>query len=356
LTGTGYLVNRKEPATCYLYPLMDQNRTSSQGVELQGVTKTFGAVRALEEMSLDIQPGEFFSLLGPSGCGKSTLLRIIGGFEQPDSGRVTIGGVDVTGVPPQKRPTAMVFQNYALFPTMTVGENVAYGLQVRKVGRTERDRRVQEALAQVDLVGRGDTPVTHLSGGQQQRVALARALAVRPEVLLFDEPLSNLDVALREQTRAELRELQTRLGTTSIYVTHDQQEALALSDRIGVLRAGRLQQIGPPERLYEAPETAFVAKFLGGSNIIEDHALAERLSGEAPPVGQVLSLRPEHLRPVPTGRITGRLRSRQFLGTYAEWWIDVEGHLLRAWVDPSIAVPATVKLEAERFRWVREED
>jgi ABC-type Fe3+/spermidine/putrescine transport system ATPase subunit len=325
-------------------------------IRLEGVTKRFGNVVAVREVSLEIGRGEFFSLLGPSGCGKTTLLRILAGFERPDGGRVFIDGRDVTDVPPQQRPTAMVFQNYALFPHMTVGENVGYGLRVRKVGRAERERRVAEALGRVDLAAYAARPVTQLSGGQQQRVALARALAVAPSVILFDEPLSNLDVALREQTRRELKLLQHALGTTSVYVTHDQQEALALSDRIAVMRAGVFQQVGTPEVLYRAPDTAFVAQFLGGSNLIRDAQLAARLAGGPPPTaGLVLAVRPEHLRPAPTGTgLPARLRDRQFLGTYTEWWADADGVPLRAWVDPAAEPADTVYLEATQHRWVRE--
>jgi ABC-type Fe3+/spermidine/putrescine transport system ATPase subunit len=213
---------------------------------------------------------------------------------------------------------------------------------------------VEEALARVDLAGLGAKPVTQLSGGQQQRVALARALAVRPAVLLFDEPLSNLDVALREQTRRELKELQAQLGTTSIYVTHDQQEALALSDRIAVMRAGEILQVGPPEQLYRTPETGFVAQFLGGSNLITDPSVASRLAGQcASAKGQVLAVRPEHLKPVAEGGVEGQVRSRQFLGTYTEWWVDVDGQSLRAWVDPSQEPVETVRLMATQHRWVQ---
>lgn len=328
---------------------------SLASISLDVVTKRFGATTAVDAVSLDIQPGEFFSLLGPSGCGKTTLLRIIAGFEQPDKGRVVIGGKDVTRVSPQQRPTAMVFQSYALFPTMTVAENVGYGLRVRKQDRAERELRVREALARVDLIGLGERPVTQLSGGQQQRVALARALAVRPGVLLFDEPLSNLDVALREQTRRELKELQDEMGTTSVYVTHDQQEALALSDRIAVMRSGVIQQVGIPEALYSAPETAFVAQFLGGSNIIRNPMLAARLAGEQPPEAtMVLAVRPEHLRPSEEGPVRAQMRSRHFLGTYAEWWMEAEEQPLRAWVNPDAEVKEDLRLAATQFRWVRE--
>ena len=324
-----------------------------KAVRLDEVTKRFGETVAADGVSLEVRPGEFFSLLGPSGCGKTTLLRTVAGFEHPDAGRVHIGDRDVTGLAPQARPTAMVFQSYALFPTMTVAENIAFGLRVRKVSKVARSRRIAEALARVDLTGLEDKRVTQLSGGQQQRVALARALAVEPDVLLFDEPLSNLDVALREQTRRELKVLQAHLGTTSLYVTHDQQEALALSDRIAVMRAGKILQVGPPEHLYREPRTAFVARFLGGSNIVEDAGLAEALSGEAAPSGEhVLAVRPEHLHPVDQGGITGRLLARQFVGTYAEWSVEVEGTELRAWVDPSLSPSASVRLSAGAHRWV----
>ena len=328
-----------------------ENRKSS--IRLEGVTKRYGDLVAVDDVSLDVRPGEFFSLLGPSGCGKTTLLRIVAGFEKPDVGRIYAGDRDITNAPPQQRPTAMVFQNYALFPTMTVGENVAYGLRVRKVGKAERDERVQKALARVDLSGLEKKPVTELSGGQQQRVALARALAVEPDVLLFDEPLSNLDVALREGTRRELKGLQTRLGTTSLYVTHDQGEALALSDRIAVMRAGRLQQVGAPEALYQAPETAFVAGFLGGSNLIQSEQLVQLLADGKKPEGQVLTVRPEHLSPSLDGPVEARLLTRQFLGTYAEWELEAHGQTLRAWVDPTLEPAETVRLTASQHRWVR---
>ena len=325
-------------------------------IRLEGVTKRYGELVAVDDVSLDVRPGEFFSLLGPSGCGKTTLLRIVAGFERPDVGRVYAGERDITNAPPQRRPTAMVFQNYALFPTMTVGENVAYGLRVRKVAKADVARRVREALARVDLEGMEKKPVTELSGGQQQRVALARAIAVEPDVLLFDEPLSNLDVALREGTRRELKGLQARLGVTSLYVTHDQGEALALSDRIAVMRAGRIQQVGAPEALYDEPQTAFVAGFLGGSNLIRSERLARLLTGEAPPEGRVLAVRPEHLQPTSDGPLEARLQTRQFLGTYAEWGLEADGQALRAWVDPARDPAETVRLAATRHRWVRADE
>lgn len=321
-------------------------------VFLDRVTKRFGSTTAVDGVSLRIEPGEFFSLLGPSGCGKTTLLRIVAGFETPDEGRVDIQGRDVTGTTPQRRPTAMVFQSYALFPNMTVGENVEYGLKVRKLRKEDRRKRILEALRRVDMEPLADRPVTQLSGGQQQRVAVARAVAVEPAVLLFDEPLSNLDVALREQTRRELKVLQQRLGVTSMYVTHDQQEALALSDRIAVMRSGKIVQVGAPEQLYRQPDTAYVAEFLGGSNIIRDEQLMARLSGESPPSGRALAIRPEHLTPTPDGGVGARVVSRQFLGAIAEWWLDVDGTNLRAFFDPDVEMRDILRIEAAEHRWV----
>ena len=322
----------------------------SHGVRLEGVGKSYGDVHAVRDVDLDVQRGEFFSLLGPSGCGKTTLLRLIAGFEKPDHGRILIAGADVTDSTPQRRPTAMVFQNYALFPTMTVGQNVAYGLQVRGLKRGDRSRLVSELLARVDLPGLENRPVTLLSGGQQQRVALARALAVEPDVLLFDEPLSNLDVALREQTRRELKMLQNRLGTTSVYVTHDQQEALALSDRIGVMRSGKLLQIDTPRTLFEEPATAFVAQFLGW-NVVTDPNLARALTGETPPNGAALGIRPENLQPSTDG-VAGRVAGMQFLGMIAEWAVFFDDREFRAWLNPELHVPERTSFIARRYRWL----
>ncbi|MEZ4700328.1 MAG: ABC transporter ATP-binding protein [Rhodothermales bacterium] len=325
-------------------------------VELEAIVKRFGETVAVNGISLSIAAGEFVSLLGPSGCGKTTLLRAVAGFGHPDEGRIRIGGDDVTFTAPQERPTGMVFQSYALFPSMTVGENVAYGLQVRKLDKLHVQTRVREALARVNLSGYEQRPVTQLSGGQQQRVALARALAVRPLVLLFDEPLSNLDVALREKTRSELKELQSELGTTSLYVTHDQQEALALSDRIAVMNAGRLVQVGQPETLYREPATAFVARFLGGSNIV-DHPQLMTAFAESPRPGadQVLAVRPENLHFASTG-IEARVISRQFLGTYVEYWLEADGQRFRMWADPSVSAPApNVTVAARNARWVADD-
>lgn len=337
---------------------MDAPRQSA-GIEIDGAVKRYGAVAAVDGVSLDVPAGAFVSLLGPSGCGKTTLLRLVGGFETPDGGAVRIGGRDVTRAAPQDRPTAMVFQSYALFPTMTVGENVGYGLAVRGVNKTTRRERVARALRRVDLAGLEARPVADLSGGQQQRVALARAIAVEPEVLLFDEPLSNLDLALREATRAELKALQQDLGVTSLYVTHDQQEALALSDRIALMRAGKLVGEGTPEALYAEPPTAYAARFLGRANVVRDAALAERLAGEPMPAGHVLAVRPEALAPATQdaeGAVPARLLARLFLGQSAEWEVEAEGTRLRLWTEPGHAVPEALAVRAERWRWVPDDE
>ncbi len=337
---------------------------ASTGVSVEAVTKTYpgrrgsAPVEALRGVSVAVEPGAFVSLLGPSGCGKTTLLRLVGGFETPDTGTVAMGGRDVTRLPPQKRPTAMVFQSYALFPTMTVGENVAYGLRVTGVPKAQAAERAEAALRRVDLAGMGARPVAALSGGQQQRVALARAIAAEPAVLLFDEPLSNLDVALREQTRAEIQAIQRDLGTTALYVTHDQQEALALSDHVVLMRQGRVVSEGPPEALYAAPPTAYTASFLGGANVVRDPVLVERLTGMLPPAGHVLAVRPEALVPTDAG-VPARAIARQFLGVTAEWTLEVdaaEGPLrLRLWTDPATPMPATLGLRTDHPLWVTDD-
>jgi ABC-type Fe3+/spermidine/putrescine transport system ATPase subunit len=239
------------------------------GVTLDGISYRYdNGAPAVREMNLDIRSGELFGLLGPSGCGKTTTLRMVAGFLKPENGRIEFDNANVTYLAPEERHIGIVFQNYALFPHMTVGKNVAFGLAARSVSRTEQARRVADALALVQLPGMEDRPVTDLSGGQQQRVALARALVIEPTVLLLDEPLSNLDARLRTQTGAELRALQKRLGITTIYVTHDQAEALSLCDRIAVMRDGRIEQTGTPEELYATPSCSGVADFLGGANIL----------------------------------------------------------------------------------------
>jgi spermidine/putrescine transport system ATP-binding protein len=266
-------------------------------VELDRVHVRFAELSAVEDVSLRIEPGEFFSILGPSGCGKTTVLRTISGFIEPDAGSVRIGGRDMRGIGPNRRPTALIFQNLALFPLMTVAENIGYGLRVRGVRRRERAARVERLLALVALGAQGGKRVDELSGGQRQRVAIARALAVEPQVLLLDEPLSALDLKLRQHMRNELRAIQRRVGLTFIYITHDQGEALTMSDRIAVMHRGRIEQIGDARSIYEAPRTAFVAGFVGETN-----ALAGRVVGAAngvaaieTPLGQFRGRNPAHL-------------------------------------------------------------
>ena len=237
-------------------------------VRLEEISKVFKDTIAVDDVSLTIEEGEFFSLLGPSGCGKTTTLRMIGGFEDPTAGRIHLGGRDVTAEPPFKRNVNTVFQSYALFPHLDVFENVAYGLKRKKVAGAEITKRVEAMLELVDLAGYGERKTTQLSGGQQQRVALARALVNRPEVLLLDEPLGALDLKLRKQMQIELKRIQSEVGITFIYVTHDQEEAMTMSDRIAVMNAGRMEQLGPPEEVYELPATEFVAGFLGASNLL----------------------------------------------------------------------------------------
>ncbi|AUX09436.1 thiamine transport system ATP-binding protein [Halalkaliarchaeum desulfuricum] len=237
-------------------------------VELDGVTRTYGDTHALRDVSLSVHEGEFFTLVGPSGCGKTTTLRLIAGFESPTEGTIRIGGTDVTGVPPESRDIGVVFQNYALFPHMTVGENVGYGLRFADPpDGNSSDDRVAELLELVDLPGmQGRTPES-LSGGQQQRVAIARALAPGPELLLLDEPMSALDARLRERLRLQVKRIQTELGITTVYVTHDQEEALSISDRMAVMNDGRVEQVGEPRKVYRRPATRFVAEFVGDNNV-----------------------------------------------------------------------------------------
>src|SRR5438034_2411213 len=241
----------------------------SAGIAVDGVSKRFGGVTAVDDVSVSIGEGEFFSLLGPSGCGKTTTLRMIAGFEVPDEGRILLQGRDVTSVLPSRRPVNMVFQQYALFPHMSIYDNIAFGLKVKRVPRGEHRERIEQLLRVVELEGLERRRPRQLSGGQQQRVALARALVNRPAALLLDEPLGALDVKLRKQMQLELKRIQTELGTTFVYVTHDQEEALAMSDRIAVMNRGLVEQIGGPREIYEHPQTAFVADFIGSLNALD---------------------------------------------------------------------------------------
>jgi ABC-type Fe3+/spermidine/putrescine transport system ATPase subunit len=267
-------------------------------LSLQNISKRYGESKAVADLSLDIERKEFFGLLGPSGCGKTTTLRLLAGLETPDTGRIEFDGRDITALSPERRGFGMVFQNYALFPHLNVFENVAFGLRARKRPKAEIAERVANALALVQLPGFERRPVTELSGGQQQRVAIARAISIEPALLLFDEPLSNLDVALREETRGELRELVTKLELTAVYVTHDQEEAFALCDRISVMSAGRILQTGAPRELYERPQLLAVARFLGRNNLI----LARRLTSSDEPSGKFKTIDGEQTLTVPTER------------------------------------------------------
>jgi putative spermidine/putrescine transport system ATP-binding protein len=269
-------------------------------LELRGLTKRFGAGVVVGPIDLTVQPGEFVTLLGPSGCGKTTTLNMIAGFVAPDAGSVHLAGRHVENLPPFRRDLGVVFQDYALFPHRTVAENIGFGLRMRRIGRSEIARRVDEAMQMVRLDGLGDRRPAQLSGGQRQRVALARALVIRPSLLLLDEPLSNLDLKLREEMRIEISSLQRRLGIATVFVTHDQEEALTMSDRIAVMQGGAIEQIGTARDIYEAPASAFVATFIGTTNLVRstvaaraDDAAIVRL---ATPAGPALVASPGHLQ------------------------------------------------------------
>ncbi len=293
--------------------------TSPAAVSLEDVSVAFGPVVAVDGVRLDIRPGEFFTMLGPSGSGKTTCLRLIGGFQFPTRGRVLIDGRDATRLPPYARDVNTVFQDYALFPHMSVRENVGYGLMVRGVGRAQREARADQLLELVRLPGVGDRRPSQLSGGQRQRVALARALINEPKVLLLDEPLGALDLKLREQMQVELKSLQQRLGITFVFVTHDQHEALSMSERIGVFNHGRLEQIGSPREIYERPATRFVAQFVGAANLI-DGEIARRYAGGAP----CALLRPERIEfGAPQGALaSGRVVQVQYFGAFSRVSVD----------------------------------
>jgi putative spermidine/putrescine transport system ATP-binding protein len=301
---------------------------STPAVRFDSVSRHFGEVKAVDRVSLDIWDGEFFTLLGPSGSGKTTCLRMLAGFDRPTAGRLFLHGQEVSDLPPYERDVNTVFQDYALFPHMAVGENIAYGLMIRKVPRPEREKRVEEMLELVRLPGFARRKPSQLSGGQRQRVALARALINHPRVLLLDEPLGALDLKLRQQMQIELKTIQQRVGITFIYVTHDQEEALTMSDRIAVFSHGRIEQVGKPAELYERPATAFVANFIGVSNLIGG-PVAQALTGSP----QMFSIRPEKIRlvepgaPAPEGycAIEGRIRDVVYIGMYTRYHVEIDG-------------------------------
>ncbi len=300
--------------------------SKSVAVRISEVSRHFSAVRALDNISLDVYDGEFFSMLGPSGSGKTTCLRLIAGFEQPTSGSIQLHGKDVVGVPPYDRDVNTVFQDYALFPHMTIGDNIGYGLMIKGVAKAERARRTGEMLEMVRLNGMEKRKPSQLSGGQRQRVALARALINRPSMLLLDEPLGALDLKLRQEMQTELKSIQQQVGITFIYVTHDQEEALTMSDRIAVFNHGKIEQIGTPADVYERPATGFVAGFVGTSNLISGET-ARSLTGEATP----FAVRPEKIRiadaetPTPSGAcaISGTIRDVVYLGMHTRYLVEL---------------------------------
>ncbi len=348
-------------------------------VRLDRVTKTFSETVAVDDVSLDIPEGEFFSLLGPSGCGKTTTLRMIGGFEEPTRGTIYLRGRDVTDLPPYKRDVNTVFQSYALFPHLNVYENVAFGLRRRKVDRGDVERRVSEALRLVDLPGYEKRRPTQLSGGQQQRVALARALVNQPKVLLLDEPLGALDLKLRKQMQLELKRIQREVGITFIYVTHDQEEAMTMSNRLAVMRHGTVEQIGPPEEVYENPATEFVAGFLGASNLLDGGVKETRngttsvlLSGGTTvwmPADRVpdgtgsavkVGVRPEKITierdegesPSDRNSITGLLRMSSYIGVSHQYKVEGPGGTdLTVYVQNLGATPVPQPGERVRLVW-----
>ncbi|MDQ3021952.1 MAG: ABC transporter ATP-binding protein [Bacteroidota bacterium] len=297
---------------------------------LKNISKSFESTEVLKNISFELIGGEFFSVVGPSGCGKTTLLRIIAGLEFATSGEILIRDTIASHLPPQKRNIGIVFQNYALFPNMTVFENVAYGLEVRKLPKDKIKERVDSVLEKVRMSHKADISVTTLSGGEQQRVSLARVIVTEPALLLFDEPLSNLDYALRIETRNEIKRLQRDIGITSVYVTHDQSEALALSDRIAVLNKGVMQQIGTPHDVYYKPENIFTAEFIGHSNLFDKHSAKESFDLDINE-GEVLSIFPEELIPEKCREdCKAKIADIQFTGFSIEYLIEVDGRMVKA--------------------------
>ncbi len=328
-------------------------------LELRNVSKLFGSIAAVKDFDLEVEKGTFVSLLGPSGCGKTTTLRMIAGFEIPDSGQIVLDGAEVTTVPPNRRGTGMVFQAYALFPNMTIRDNIAFGLDVARRPKTEINRRVQEMLALVRLEDTAGRYPHQLSGGQQQRIALARALAIRPRVLLLDEPLSALDAVVRVALRAEIRSIQLTLGITTVYVTHDQEEALSISDRVVVMNQGVIEQAGTPEEIYRQPRTRFVAAFIGTANQLEgtvaggdcvlygDTVLHVPVPAGFDPRRRVIVLvRPENIAVLPEAPaaegqnvLDGTIQTITFLGPIRRISVDVKGKRISADIAASQRAP-----------------
>ena len=340
--------------------------TDNTAIVFENVSRHFGEVKAVDNVSMEIRDGEFFSMLGPSGSGKTTCLRLIAGFEQLTTGRILLYGQDVSSLPPYERPVNTVFQDYALFPHMTVGENIAYGLMIKHVPAAERKKRVDEMLELVRLPGMAERKPSQLSGGQRQRVALARALVNHPKVLLLDEPLGALDLKLRQQMQIELKSIQEKVGITFIFVTHDQEEALTMSDRIAVFNVGKIEQIGSPAELYEFPGTAFVAGFVGVSNFVDD-AVAHAIMGDTPADGPLtFTIRPEKIRildagaPVPDGMYSadGRISEVIYLGINTRYLVDLALGGTLTVVEQNLHLTSTHALAARgkavRLVWKRE--
>ena len=350
-------------------------------LELDGLTKRFGAVLAVDGLSERLRRGEYLCVLGPSGCGKTTLLRLIAGFETPDRGAIRLHGVDVAGIPPERRDVNVVFQSYALFPHLTVERNIAFGLRMKKLGRDEIEQRVGEAIRLVRLERESNRLPRELSGGQQQRVALARALVNRPALLLLDEPLSALDASLRQHMQAELRRVQRETGVTFLHITHDQGEALSLADRVMVMRAGRIEQVGTPREIYEKPVSRFVASFVGAANLLDGQAIeADRIelgigcmvripeSPHTPRAGHpvTLAVRPESVSvgpPDPAATLHGRVLHAAFKGSDLDYTIELStesfpaGTLLRAHAPAGVGMTPiaegdSVSLRVSEADWV----
>jgi len=341
-------------------------------LRLEQIEKTFGTAKAVKGVSFSLSQGQVLSLLGPSGCGKTTTLRMIAGFETPSAGTITLAGRDITHAPARKRNIGMVFQSYALFPHMSVAENVAFGLKMRNVSRAERDERIKKALDIVRMGGFADRSPKRLSGGQQQRVALARALVIKPDILLLDEPLSALDLKLREEMRDEINRIVRELKITTVFVTHDQSEALVLSDYVAVMNGGLIEQLDTPGQLYRHPETAFVADFIGGANVVRGDVngtgtfifpRGQVVKLPSPPAGPVegIAIRPEDIQLVAAGQpaeLAGHVRQCRFLGGTTEYVIAVENDLLLTARSDSYAAfkagdAVGLKLRAERIVCLR---